>query len=164
GEIDGDHMTRTEQQGSGDGRQTDRSGAHDGDDIARGDTSVEDADLVSGRQDVGEHQKLRIADSRRHWVRRGVGEGHADLLCLGPVDVVPKDPAAAAEALAESSLAAETTPPAGRDARYEHPVAGLEVPHGRADPFDRPDRLVAEDPTRRALRNIAFEDVQVVTA
>ena len=42
------------------GGEADRTGAHDGDDIARPHGAVEHADLVAGRQDVGQHQHVLV--------------------------------------------------------------------------------------------------------
>ena len=56
GEIDGDDVRRAVQPRAHHRRETDRAGADDGDDIARTDLAVEDANFVSGREDVGEHQ------------------------------------------------------------------------------------------------------------
>ena len=76
----------------------------------------------------------------------------------------PEDPAAAAEALAVAAFAAEPAGAARGDARDQHPVAGLDVLHARADLDDRADRFVAEDPTVGHGRDVALEDVQVGAA
>ena len=60
GQVDGDDVARAEQPGAHDRRQADRAGADDGDDVAGLDVAVEHADLVAGRQDVGEHQHLLV--------------------------------------------------------------------------------------------------------
>ena len=57
GEVDGDDVARAVEPGAHDGRQADRAGADDGDDVAGLDVAVEHADLVAGGQDVGEHQQ-----------------------------------------------------------------------------------------------------------
>ena len=87
------------------------------------DASVEDADLVGRRQDVGEEEHLLVAEALRHLVDRGVGERHACVLGLEAVDQVAEDPAAAAGAEAVVALLAEAAAPAGADARDEHAVA-----------------------------------------
>ena len=76
--------------------------------------AVEDADLVAGGQDVGQHQDLLVGDAGRHRVGRRVGERDPDVLGLGAVDLVAEDPAAAAEALAVAALPAEAARAARR--------------------------------------------------
>ena len=66
------------------------SGADDGDDVAGLDHAVEHADLVAGRQDVGEHQNVLVGDAGGHRVRRRVGERDPHVLGLGAVDRWPR--------------------------------------------------------------------------
>ena len=122
---------------------------------------VQHADLVAGRQDVGEHQDLLVVRARRKPVGGGVGEGHPHVLGLRAVDQVTEDPATPAGALAVAALATEATCPTGRDARHEHPVATRERLHPGTDRLNRADRLVAEDPTGGDLGGVALQDVQV---
>ena len=68
GQVDGDDVARAEQPGAHDGGQPDRAGADDGDDVARAHLAVEHADLVAGRQDVGQHQHCLVG-------RRPAGTG-----------------------------------------------------------------------------------------
>ena len=150
-----------EQPGAHDRREPDRAGADDGDDVAGSDLSVEDADLVAGREDVGEHEDLLVVDTGRDRIRRGVGEGHADVLGLGAVDLVTEDPAAAAEALAVAALPAVAAGPACGDARDEHAVADLDVLHSGAYGFDGADGFVAEDAPVGDGGDVALEDVEV---
>ncbi len=84
--------------------------------ITRLDTPVENSDLVAGRQDIGEHQDIFIADGRRNLVCRGVGERNPDELGLGPVDLVAQDPAASAYALPVASFSAVAARATGRNA------------------------------------------------
>ena len=145
GLVDGDDVGGAEEPGAHDGGQPDRPGAHDRDDVARAHVPVEDADLVAGGQDVGEHQQLLVGHAVGSEVGGGVGERHPDLLGLRAVDQVAEDPAAAAEALAVAALPAEAAGAAGGDAGHEHAVADLAVLHAGADRLDGADRLVAED-------------------
>src|SRR5205085_1565774 len=110
-----------------------RAGTDDGDDIAWADLAVEDADLVAGGQDVGEHQQFLVADAGRYGVGGVVGERDADVLGLGAVDGVAEDPAAAADALAVAGLAAEPAPSARAHAGHQHPIADLHVLDAGAD-------------------------------
>ena len=89
-----------EQLRAGDRGQADRARADDGDEITRADVAVQHADLVAGRQDVGQHEDLLVADAGRNPVGGGVGERHADIFGLGAVDLVAENPAAGAQALA----------------------------------------------------------------
>ena len=59
---------------SDDGRETDGSGADDGDHVAGRHSAVEHADFVAVGQDVGEHEELLVADPGWDRVGRGVGE------------------------------------------------------------------------------------------
>ena len=113
------------------GGQPDRAGADDHDRVARADLAVEDADLVAGRQDVGEQHRGLVADAWGSWWSGQVGERNAGVLGLDAVDRVTEDPAAAAQALAVVALAAEAAGAAAGDARDQHAVAGPD----RADPL-----------------------------
>jgi hypothetical protein len=108
GEIDRDDVGRAEEPGAHRRRQADGSGADDGDHVARFHPAVQDADLVAGGEDVGQHEDLLVGQAVRDEVGGGVGEGDADELGLGAVDLVTEDPAAPAEALAVGPLAAVT--------------------------------------------------------
>ena len=114
--------------------------------------AVQDADLVRGRQDVGEEQHLLVAQLVGHLVDGRVGERHARELGLEAVDQVAEDPAAAAGAEAVVALLAEAAAPARGDARDEHAVARLERRDRGADLDDRADGLVAEDRPRLSPR------------
>ncbi len=162
--VDRDDQAGAEQPGAGDRRQADRAGADDGDDVARPDLAVEDADLVGGGQDVGQHEQFLVADPGRHRIGRVVGERDADVLGLGAVDLVAEDPATAAGALPVAGLAAEPARAAGADAGHQHPIADRQVLHGRADLGDRADGLVADDAAVDHRRQVALEDVQVGAA
>ena len=72
-----------------------------------------------------------------------------------------EDPAASAGAEAVARLLAEAAAAARRDARDEHAVALSERRDGVADLDDGSDGLVAEDPSRLDLGDVALEDVQV---
>ena len=163
-EVDGDDVAGAEQPGAHDRRQTDRPGSHDGDDVAGLDRAVEDADLVAGGEDVGEHEDLLVAGAGGHRVGGVVGERHPDVLGLGAVDRVAEDPAAAAEALAVAAFAAEPAGPAGAHAGHEDPVADLHRLDPGADGVDGADGLVAEDPPVGDGGDVALEDVQIGAA
>ena len=111
GEIDRHDVARAVQPGAHDHRQPDRAGTDHGDDITGLDVAVEHADLVAGRQDVGQHQQLLVADPVGLQVGRRVGERHPHVLGLGAVDLVAEDPAATAEALAVTALAGSSGTP-----------------------------------------------------
>ncbi len=64
GEVDGDDVAGAEEAGAHDGGEPDRPGADDGDDVAGLHGAVEDADLVAGGEDVGQHEDL-LRRSRR---------------------------------------------------------------------------------------------------
>ena len=114
GQVDGHDVARAEQPGAHDGGEPDRAGADDGDDIAGLHLAVEDADLVAGGQDVGQHQDLLVGHAGGHRVGRRVGERDAHVLGLRAVDLVAEDPAAATEALAVAALPAEAARAARR--------------------------------------------------
>ena len=163
-QVDRDDVARAEQAGAHDRGQADGAGADDRDHVTRLHLAVEDADLVAGRQDVGQHQDVLVGGAVRHRVGGGVGERHPDVLGLGAVDLVAEDPAAAAEALPVAALAAEPARAARGDAGDEHAVADLDRLHAGADRLDGPDRFVAEDPPVGHGRNVALEDVQIRAA
>ena len=144
--------------------QPDRTRADDRHDIARLHGAVEDAHLVAGRQDVGQHQDLLVGDAGRHLVGGRVGERDTHVLGLGAVDHVAEDPSPAPEALAVAALPAEAARTARGDARDEHPVADLDRLHSGADGLDRAHRLVTEDPPIGHRRNVTLEDVQIGAA
>ena len=73
-----------------------------------------------------------------------VGERHARVLGLQPVDQVTEDPPATTEALPVAAFLAEATAPAGADARHEHAVARSDRGHAGSDLLDGADGLVAE--------------------
>ena len=150
-----------EQLGGQDRRQPDRAGADDRDRVAGLHAAVQHADLERGRKDVGEEQHLLVGQLLRDLVDGRVGERHARVLGLEPVDQVAEDPAAAAGAEAVAGLLAEAAAPARGDARDEHAVAGLERRDRVADLEDRADGLVAEDRPGLDLGHVALEDVQV---
>ena len=157
-------MSRAVQPGAHHRGEPDRARTDDGDDVAGSDLAVQDADLVAGREDVGEHQDLFVRHARGHLVGGGVGERNAHVLGLRPVDLVTEDPTAATQALSVAAFAAVTAGAAGGDARDEHAVADLHVLHARADGLDRTDRLVAEDPAVGHGGDIALQDVKVGAA
>src|ERR1035441_6091276 len=94
------------------GRQSDWPCPDDRDHVARPYAAVEHPDLITGRQDVRQHQDLLAGGTLRHPVGRCVGKRHPAVLGLSPVDLVAEDPAAAAEALPAVALAAEPAGPA----------------------------------------------------
>ena len=164
GQVDRDDRRRAVQPRADDRGEPDRAGADDGDDVARADLTVEHADLVAGRQDVGQHQHRFVADAGRDRVGRQIGERDPHELGLRAVDLVAEDPAAAAEALAGVALPAVLARAARRDARHEHAVADLHTARAVADRHDRADRLVAEDATVGHRRHVALHDVQIGAA
>jgi hypothetical protein len=105
GEVnDDDPRRRVQLRGHHDG-EPDRSGADDHDRVAGVDLAVQDADLVGGREDVGEEQHLLVAQRLGDLVHRCVGERDARVLRLQSVDQVAEDPAAArALPIASASL------------------------------------------------------------
>ena len=116
GQVDGDDPARGEQLGPEYGRQPDGAGSDHDDRVAWLDVSVEDAHLVGGREDVGQHEDLLVARTLGHCVGGSVGEGDPDELGLGAVDEVAEDPTSASEALPVAALAAEAASSAGTDA------------------------------------------------
>ena len=77
GQVDRDDVARAEQAGADDRGQADRAGADDRDHVARPDAAVEHADLVAGRQDVGQHQDVLVG-------RRRPGAGRSRCRRTGP--------------------------------------------------------------------------------
>ena len=132
--------------------------------VARLHASVEDPDLVGRGQDVGEEEHLLVRQARRDLVDGRVGERHAGVLGLEPVDQVAEDPAASARAEPVVALSAEAAAPARGDAGDEHAVALRERRDRVALGDDGADGLVAEDRARRDLGDVPLEDVQVGTA
>ena len=135
-----------------------------GDDVARLHLAVAHADLVAGREDVGQHQDLLVAHPDGARVGGRVGEGNADQLGLGAVDRVPEDPAAAAEALPVGALAAVPAAAAGGDAGHEDAVADPHALHAGPDGLDGADGFMAEDPAVDDGGYVALEDVEVGAA
>src|ERR1019366_9555149 len=66
--------------------------------------------------------------------------------------------------LAVAPLATEATGTTSRDARDEDTVADVYVLHARADLFDAPHRLVADDAAVDHRQDVALQDVQVRAA
>jgi hypothetical protein len=122
------------------------------------------ADLVAGRQDVGQHEGFLVGHAVGDQVGRGVGVRDADVLGLGAVDPVPEHPAAALRALPVATLAAEPAGTARADAGDENPVARPEPTDAIADLVDGSHGLMAEDPARVHSRHVAGQDVQVGAA
>ena len=164
GEVDGHDVAGAVQRGCHHGRQSDRSGSDDGDSVPRSDPAVDDAHLVRRGQDVGEHQHRLVVHASGNGIGGGVGERHPDVLRLRPVDPVAEDPATTAEALAVLPFTAVPAPTAGAHARHQHPVSRSDGRDGRPDRLDGAHRLMAEDPARCRVRQVAFEDVQVGAA
>ena len=144
--------------------QADRACADDRDRVARCDVPVEHADLVRGREDVGEEQDLLVAQLCRHLVEGGVGERDARELGLDAVDGVAEDPAATADAEAVVAFLAEAAASARGDARDEYAVAFRQCGYRGPGLDDEADRLVAEDRARSHLGHVALEDVQIGAA
>ena len=144
--------------------EPDRPGTDDGDDIAGTDLTVEHADLVAGRQDVGQHQHCFVADAGGNRIGRQVGERNSHELGLRAVDLVAEDPTSATEALAAMALAAVLARAARRDARDQHAVSDLDSSGAVADSRDCADGLVAEDATVGDCGHVALHDVQVGAA
>jgi nucleotide-binding universal stress UspA family protein len=88
-----------EQLRAGDSGQADRSGADHGGDIAGAHAAGQHADLVTGGQDVTQHQDFLLTDAVGHPEGGEIGVGHADALGLGTVDLVAEDPPALLKAL-----------------------------------------------------------------
>ena len=144
--------------------EPDRARADDRDGVARLDAAVENADLVRGRQDVGEEEHLLVAQVVRHLVDGRVGERHPGELGLQAVDQMAEDPApaAAAEAVVASLQKRQ------RPHDVMHETSTRSPAHDGcdrgADLDDRADGLVAEDRARLHLGHVALEDVQVRAA
>ena len=140
------------------------SAANDGDDVAGLHVTVEHADFVARRQDVGQHEQLLVGRHPRARIRRRVCERHSHVFGLGAVDHVSEDPSAAAEALSVPALSAEPARAARGDARHEDAIADPDGLDGRADRLDRADCFMSEDSAVGDCREIAFEDVEIGTA
>src|SRR5258708_29572129 len=105
-----------------------------------------------------------VGGAARHRERGKVRDRTWDVFGWGPVDLVPEDPAAPAEALAGVTLAAEPAGPARGDAGDEKPLPGLDRLHACPDRLDGPDRLVAEDAPVGHRRDVTLEDMKVRAA
>src|SRR5262245_35473461 len=141
--------------------QADRPCPDDRDRVARLHVAVQHANLVGGREDVGEEQHLLVGELVRHLVDRGVRERHPRQLRLEPVDQVAEDPAAASGAEAVVAFLAEPAAPARREARHQPAIARFVRRRRVAGLDDRSDRLVAEDRAGPHLGDVALEDVEV---
>ena len=161
GQVDGHDVAGAVQPRAGDRGQADRAGADDGDDIAGTHAAGQHADLVAGRQDVGQHESFLVAHPVGDPERGGVGVRHPDVLGLRAVDLVAEDPAAALQALPVARLAAVPAASAGADAGDQNTVAGAQTAHAVAGLLDGPDGLVAQDPALADRGHVALEDVQV---
>ena len=129
------------------------------------DLAVEDADLVGGREDVGEEQDLLVAQLRPAPCRARCRRTGSARLGLDAVDGVAEDPAAAADALAVVALLAEAAAPARADAGDEHAVARrprvvTPAPVSTTMPTASWPRIVPGVD----LGHVALEDVQVGAA
>jgi hypothetical protein len=164
GQIDSDDVGRAEQPRGLDRGQADRSGADDGDRVARRYASIEHTDLIGGRHDVGEHQRGLVGDVVRQLVQRPLRERYADVLGLRAVNEVAEDPATSAEALPVAADPAVAAPPARGDAGHQHSVARRNRADRRPDLFDSAHSLVTEDAPVGNLRHVTLEDVQVGAA
>src|SRR6516164_7236438 len=56
--------------------------------------TVEDAALESGGKDVAEHEQAIFLCARRDVEKASIGKGNADKFGLGPIYLVPENPAA----------------------------------------------------------------------
>src|SRR6185312_6199664 len=124
GQVDGHDVAGAVQPCTGDRGQADRPGPYDGDDITRAHAAGQHADLVAGRQDVGQHEGFGVAHAVGNVEHGFVRVQHAYELGLGAVDRVAEDPAAALQALPVAGLAAVLAGSARADAGDEDPVAG----------------------------------------
>jgi hypothetical protein len=127
------------------GAEADWAHAHDGNRVARRDATAEDADLVGGRQNVGEEQHLLVSQGVWHLVDRGVGEGDSRVLGLKSVGRMAEDPSAFARAKAVMRLLAEAAAATGRDAGDQDAVTRGEGGESGSGLDYGPHRLVAED-------------------
>src|SRR5206468_3509630 len=143
--VDGHDVRGAVEPRAHDGRQPDGPSTDYGDDIPGRHLPVEHADLVTGRQDVGQHEQGLVTDAGGRRIRRCIRKRHAHILRLRAVDQVAEDPATAAETLTVVALATESTRAAGGDAGHQHLVANAYVLHAGAHFFDRANGLVAED-------------------
>ena len=96
-------------------------------------------------------------------VETGIGVGNADVLGLGAVDLVAKDPASRG-AVREHQLPAINAFAASGDAGDQDPVTHFEGRDGRSDLVDDADALMTENAPRLATRHVALEDMQVRSA
>src|SRR5665213_3262023 len=164
GEINGHDPARGIEPRSQDGRQADRPSPDHDDGIAGLDPSIEDAHLVGGGKDVGQHEDLLVTGPGGQPIGRGASEGHSDVLGLGTVDEVTEDPTSADQALAISTVAVVAAAPAGADARHEYSVTGGDGGHSSADRHNGAHCLMAEDPTLIDLGHVALQNVQIGSA
>ncbi len=148
GWIDRHHVRGRVQLRAEHGSESDGTCPDDRHGVAGLDLAVEDADLVTRGQDVGEVEDLFVGEALRDRVRGGVGERHARVLGLNAVDGVPEDPSSASQALPELPETAEPAASARGDARQEHTVSWPHRSNCRTYLLDGADGFVAEDRTR----------------
>ena len=165
GLVDRDDVARAVEPRSHDRGETDGPAADDRDDVARLDVAVEHADLVAGRQDVGEHQQLlrrtrrraRDRSTCRRTARARTRPGCRRSCCRGSIrrhrGTVRSDPRGRT-----GTRRTRVT----HDTRTRSPAPdGLDA---RADRLDGADRFVAEDASVGDGGEIAFEDVEIGAA
>lgn len=108
---------------------------------------------MSSREDVREQHRILVGEGFGQRVHGQIGERHADVLSLGPVDQTAKGPAAPTPALPVHRLAAMEAAAAGGGAGNEDPVAR---PYGARVRAGLDDRIRHVLPGGRAG---ALEDV-----
>ena len=75
-----------------------------------------------------------------------------------------EDPASASEALTVPTFTTVAAGGAGRDARDQDLVTGLDIPYGRSNRLDGTDGFVAENAAVADRRDVSLEDVKIGAA
>ena len=128
--------------------------------------TVQNTNLKTGGQSVGEEEDVLIAQTLRNQVNRSLSVRNTHVLRLGTVNHVTENPADTTNGLAVRRLVRLTVgalTAAGHGGNNDA-VADLQVSHRGANLGNGTDSLVAQDASVVHLGAVALQDVQVSTA
>ena len=165
GLVDGDDVGGAVELGAEDGGQADGPGADDGDDVAGVHLAVAHADLVAGREDVGEHQELLVGSRRRGrggWRCRRRARGRTRPGCRRSCGRGSSRPRRGTARSGPSRQKRQVPHAVMQDTTTRSPRRTVFTPV--PDGFDGADGFVAEDAAVDDRGDVALEDVEVGAA
>ena len=173
--VDGEHPTGAEQLCAGDGELAHRPAAEHRHGVAATDLGHLGAEVAGGKN-VGQQDRLVIADLRRQLHQADVGEGNPRLFSLQPMKRASGLRAAVeggagflavgigTVALGEVARPAVGTVAAGNGGWDDHPITDLQVTNIGTQFFDDADTLVAENSAGLHAAHGAAHEMQIGAA